>query len=648
MAEMAKTTTKKPEIKPLPPVLASKANHTFAAGSYSPSLYPVLSLHQSMGNQALQRMYRSGILQAKLKISQPGDIYEQEADRVADQVMRMPEHSLQGKENQMQINQNLLLNNNITPIVRKPIQSITDQAGISILYRKKNDLSAKKPALNEEELRRLAAIPGDAIKKWKRLSIFDQDRVVEHMKSFYGARFANDFVKYAKEYKGKYLVVEYSNLPSITPKKLEQRGYRLYRTLKYNFGDILKWVHPSGAEFWWAIRIKEPSEKLLEEKQKPDCLKEFGKKMGECEEISKTGNANTIHQCLAEAMTSNELCENSDEQEADLVEPMPEPNLQGDNQPQIHRKMNQIPLDLETSVSDDFLHNLGPGRVLDNQSRGFFEPRFGYDFSGVQVHVDEAGIDAARVVNAKAFTVGHDIVFGAQEYKPGTTEGKKLLTHELTHVVQQSGTLTRNKVNHSIQRQPAVAFTGITWSGLSPSAKIVLEQSFEGRQNNKLEWIWSKGVDARDCFNQMEPERRNAFQDVYKALEHVGIWRYVTRVIEIHSEKTKGITAVTSEGLVKRLVLDPNFCISGREESDWRQVVPLGTTASLHLGIYRNGQKMTAHIDTRAIVVGREPNGQCRYSLPHILPHLSRDLWGLPIEIVPLRGESDRGRYRPE
>jgi len=55
----------------------------------------ILSLQRTIGNQAVQRLIKSGALQAKLKIGQPGDKYEQEADRVADAVMRMPEPGVQ-------------------------------------------------------------------------------------------------------------------------------------------------------------------------------------------------------------------------------------------------------------------------------------------------------------------------------------------------------------------------------------------------------------------------------------------------------------------------------------------------------------------------------------------------------------------------
>lgn len=77
------------------------------------------------------------------------------------------------------------------------------------------------------------------------------------------------------------------------------------------------------------------------------------------------------------------------------------------------------------------------GRPLDDSSRAFMEPRFGHDFSHVRVHTDERAAESARSVNALAYTVGRDVVFGAGQYRPGTVEGQKLLAHELTHVVQQ-------------------------------------------------------------------------------------------------------------------------------------------------------------------------------------------------------------------
>ena len=86
-----------------------------------------------------------------------------------------------------------------------------------------------------------------------------------------------------------------------------------------------------------------------------------------------------------------------------------------------------------------------PGKPLDAGTRSFMEPRFGQDFSGVRVHVGGQAVESARAVNARAYTVGRDVVFGEGQYAPGSSEGRRLMAHELTHVVQQqTGLSTSN------------------------------------------------------------------------------------------------------------------------------------------------------------------------------------------------------------
>src|SRR5437588_10840162 len=79
------------------------------------------------------------------------------------------------------------------------------------------------------------------------------------------------------------------------------------------------------------------------------------------------------------------------------------------------------------------------GQSLDESTRAFMEPRFGHNFSQVRVHTDERAVESAEAVNALAYTVGRNVVFGEGQYAPGTHEGQMVLAHELTHVVQQDG-----------------------------------------------------------------------------------------------------------------------------------------------------------------------------------------------------------------
>jgi Domain of unknown function (DUF4157) len=79
----------------------------------------------------------------------------------------------------------------------------------------------------------------------------------------------------------------------------------------------------------------------------------------------------------------------------------------------------------------------GGGSPLDSPTRSYMEERMGQDFSDVRVHTGGAASESARSVNAQAYTVGNDIVFQSDKYAPESDPGKRMLAHELTHVVQQ-------------------------------------------------------------------------------------------------------------------------------------------------------------------------------------------------------------------
>lgn len=103
-----------------------------------------------------------------------------------------------------------------------------------------------------------------------------------------------------------------------------------------------------------------------------------------------------------------------------------------------------------------------PGRPLDPAIRAFMEPRFGQDFSSVRVHTRAQAAESATAVNALAYAVGQDVVFGAGQYQPGTDAGKRLIAHELTHVVQQSPAIQLSNITpittfahaENLQRSP--------------------------------------------------------------------------------------------------------------------------------------------------------------------------------------------------
>jgi len=119
-----------------------------------------------------------------------------------------------------------------------------------------------------------------------------------------------------------------------------------------------------------------------------------------------------------------------------------------EDEEELQRKPNDSHHETPSSGLDRVAATLRQGgRPLDLTTRGYFEPRFGTDFSAVRVHTNSQAVESARSVNAHAYTVGHDVVFNNGQYAPQSDSGKRLLAHELTHVVQQ-----RSAPAESIQR----------------------------------------------------------------------------------------------------------------------------------------------------------------------------------------------------
>jgi hypothetical protein len=101
----------------------------------------------------------------------------------------------------------------------------------------------------------------------------------------------------------------------------------------------------------------------------------------------------------------------------------------------------QAPTSVETRINQ--MQN--GGQALPAEEQNFFEERMGYDFSHVRIHTDANAVQASRDIHAHAFTIGNNIAFNAGAYQPGIEAGRRLLAHELTHVVQQS---------HNVQEKP--------------------------------------------------------------------------------------------------------------------------------------------------------------------------------------------------
>ncbi|MCK5013335.1 MAG: DUF4157 domain-containing protein [Candidatus Omnitrophica bacterium] len=276
MGEKVQVAVKKPEVKR--ENLTSKSRNADKALSMSSPADRILYFQRTIGNQAVQRLIKSGTLQANLRIGQPGDKYEQEADRVADAVIRMPEPGVQQQ---------------VEPEEEETLQS--------------------KPLVNQ-----------------------------------------------------------------ITPLVQVQRQ-------------------------------EEPEEEEETLQAKP----------------------------LAEEITP-------------FIQRQVEPEEEEEEELQAKATSGRISV-VNSNLESHIQSFKGGGQPLPENDRAFFEPRFGRNFSQVRVHTGKGAAETAKSINARAFTVGRNIAFGAGEYSQETTLGRKLLAHELMHVVQQT---TSTMSTSELQRAP--------------------------------------------------------------------------------------------------------------------------------------------------------------------------------------------------
>lgn len=151
---------------------------------------------------------------------------------------------------------------------------------------------------------------------------------------------------------------------------------------------------------------------------------------------------------------ANDASEIEADQIADKVMRATEPVNPSSTKNSVQRKESGgHPASLSAPAFDNLI-NSSPGRSLDADTRSFMESRFNYDFGKVKIYDDESAAKSARSVNALAYTAGDKIVFNSGQYDPNSYSGKRLLAHELAHVVQQDSVVRRQ-----VSEAPATRMT---------------------------------------------------------------------------------------------------------------------------------------------------------------------------------------------
>lgn len=212
----------------------------------------------------------------------------------------------------------------------------------------------------------------------------------------------------------------------------------------------------------------------------------------------------------------------------------------------------------EQNVAPPIVHEVlrAPGQPLDAQTRTFMEPRFGYDFSQVRVHTGTRAAESARAVNALAYTVGRDVVFGASQYAPRTGAGTRLIAHELTHVMQQnSGGQMQSKLTIN---QPGDAF--------EHEADAAAEHVMAGAQAS--EWLTSRDLSIQreapgGDAEKKHPEKKEAGEVIADGLKIV-------------AEQ-----AADNNPQVKKVIIDP---IKDQLKREWDRLGTGEQAATIGLG----------------------------------------------------------------
>jgi hypothetical protein len=159
---------------------------------------------------------------------------------------------------------------------------------------------------------------------------------------------------------------------------------------------------------------------------------------------------------------------------------------------QMQRKEDGNGSGVAAQKTEGYVNSLSGGNALDKNEKHFFESRMGYDFGDVKIHSDDAAAKSAQSINALAYTTGNNIVFAHGQYVPGTDSGKRLLAHELTHVIQQQAV----HGNNTIQREEGcTAMTRVTVDTLS----------FRGSNRNPYDDIAAANTIYRPCCVEFVP-----------------------------------------------------------------------------------------------------------------------------------------------
>jgi hypothetical protein len=446
------------------------------AGTRMPGIHDVFFLQKNLGNQKIETLLRQHNIQAKLSISQPDDVDEKEADRVADQVMRMAEPPMQHQPFAQEKKHIQLKSFKITPLVQRQKDEEEEKVQTKRLtLQRAAEEEQGTPATGSQSapLTNRPARPSDPDTQMSKLLATAKSNAAGQRGLCYAALKKNiklaggygDILEidsderftglglYALQFSKAVKANGAANLgleeTTSTVNTAESGSILILQghpdlNISETYGDISV---IGGKEGWSRICYNDGKMVL----PGPAAVWEKGglyydRVVGIYKAILRLVATETIVPPNTTPKTTEptqtEKQEVKVQPKRETVRDVPQIQRQGEEEDKEEETTIQKEKNNDHSpVSPNFEQALrtmkGGGRPLDPATREYFEPRFGVNFCDVRVHTGGIASDTARTVNAQAFTIGRDIVFNSGRYAPESEAGKKLLAHELTHVVQQ-------------------------------------------------------------------------------------------------------------------------------------------------------------------------------------------------------------------
>jgi len=208
--------------------------------------------------------------------------------------------------------------------------------------------------------------------------------------------------------------------------------------------------------------------------------------------------------------------------------------------------------DTKDSIHASASHRSADGKILEPENRQFFESRFNHNFADVRVYADSKANASARGLQARAYTVGTNIIFGPGEYQPHTREGRHLLSHELTHVIQQRSISKPSSL--IIQRTPVTFRRGTTITADPVQARRTfsrIRESVQAYSDNSLDYFSNQYQSAMTSFRLWYNRQSQADASFFNSVVNIimnSAWAWGSPVVGAVAAPVGSIIMLIAQG----------------------------------------------------------------------------------------------------